>query len=169
MSARVYDGMKEADSAAIWVMQGWLFYSDRKFWKQPQVEALLKAVPNDKMIVLDLAAEIYPVWKQTDAFYGKPWIWNMVNNFGGNTNLFGRMETVAADPAKALNDPNSGKMKGIGLTMEGIEQNPVMYELMTDNTWRNKSNDLDEWLPEYIINRYGAKRYSCVKSMGCIA
>lgn len=164
LSAKVYDGMKEADSAAIWVMQGWLFYSDRKFWKQPQVEALLKAVPDDKMIVLDLAAEIYPVWKQTNAFYGKPWIWNMVNNFGGNTNLFGRMETVAVEPAKALNDPNSGKMKGIGLTMEAIEQNPVMYELMADNTWKNESINLDKWLPEYILNRYGVKDIHALKA-----
>jgi len=164
LSAKVYDGMKAADSAAIWVMQGWLFYSDRKFWKQPQTEALLKAVPNDKMIVLDLAAEIYPVWKQTDAFYGKPWIWNMVNNFGGNTNLFGRIETVAIDPAKALNDPKSGNMKGIGLTMEGIEQNPVMYELMADNTWRNKSIELNKWLPEYLLNRYGVKNIHVLKA-----
>ena len=164
LSAKVYDGMKDADSAAIWVMQGWLFFSDRKFWKQPQTEALLKAVPNDKMIVLDLAAEIYPVWKQTDAFYGKPWIWNMVNNFGGNTNLFGRIETVATDPAKALNDPKSGNMKGIGLTMEAIEQNPVIYELMADNTWRNKSIDLNKWLPEYLGNRYGVKDIHALKA-----
>ena len=102
LSARVYEGMRQADTAAVWVMQGWLFYSDRKFWKEPQTEALLKAVPDDKMIILDLATEIEPVWKRTDAFYGKPWIWNMLNNFGGNTNLFGRMETVAHEPAKAL-------------------------------------------------------------------
>jgi alpha-N-acetylglucosaminidase len=104
LSARVYEGMRQADTAAVWVMQGWLFYSDRKFWKEAQTEALLKAVPNDKMILLDLATEIEPVWKRTEAFYGKPWIWNMLHNFGGNTNLFGRMETVATEPANALND-----------------------------------------------------------------
>ena len=164
LSAKVYDGMKDADSAAIWVMQGWLFFSDKKFWKQPQTEALLKAVPNDKMIVLDLATEIEPVWKRTDAFYGKPWIWNMLNNFGGNTNLFGRIETVAKEPAAALNDSKSGKMKGIGLTMEAIEQNPVMYELMTDNTWRNESINLDEWIPAYIQNRYGVKDSHALKA-----
>ncbi|MDP4285056.1 MAG: alpha-N-acetylglucosaminidase [Bacteroidota bacterium] len=164
LSAKVYGGMREADSAAIWVMQGWLFFSDKKFWKEPQTEALLKAVPDDKMIVLDLATEIEPVWKRTSAFYGKPWIWNMLNNFGGNTNLFGRIETVASQPAKALNDPASGNMKGIGLTMEAIEQNPVMYELMTDNTWRNESIDLDEWLPKYIFNRYGVSDKHALKA-----
>lgn len=155
LSAKVYEGMHRADTSAIWVMQAWLFYSDRKFWKQPQTEALLKAVPNNKMILLDLATEIEPVWKRTEAFYGKPWIWNMLNNFGANTNLFGRMETVATAPAQALHDNKNGKLKGIGLTMEGIEQNPVMYELMMDNVWRNDSINLNEWLSKYIRNRYG--------------
>ncbi|WEK35367.1 MAG: alpha-N-acetylglucosaminidase [Candidatus Pseudobacter hemicellulosilyticus] len=155
LTARIYDGMHQADTAAVWVMQGWLFYSDRKFWKQPQTEALLKAVPDDKMIILDLATEIEPVWKRTESFYGKPWIWNMLHNFGGNNNLFGRMEAVASEPAKALNNPASGKLQGIGLTMEGIEQNPVMYELMTEHTWRNSPIDLNQWLPRYVRNRYG--------------
>jgi alpha-N-acetylglucosaminidase len=48
-------------------------------------------------------------------------------------------------------------MKGIGLTMEAIEQNPVLYELMTDHTWRNDPIDLDVWLPEYVQDRYGSK------------
>jgi alpha-N-acetylglucosaminidase len=156
LSEKVYEGMRDADADAVWVMQGWLFYSDRKFWKAPQTEGLLKAVPNDKMIILDLATEIEPVWKRTDAFYGKPWIWNMLNNFGGNTNLFGRMETVAVEPANALADAHKGDLRGIGLTMEGIEQNPVMYELMTDHTWRNEPIAVNEWLPNYVRNRYGA-------------
>jgi alpha-N-acetylglucosaminidase len=157
LSARVYEGMRQADTAAVWVMQGWLFYSDRKFWKEPQTEALLKAVPNDKMILLDLATEIEPVWKRTEAFYGKPWIWNMLHNFGGNTNLFGRMETVATEPANALNDTKSGNLVGIGLTMEGIEQNPVMYELMTSHTWQSDPVNLNVWLPQFVFNRYGVK------------
>ncbi|HJV76866.1 MAG TPA: alpha-N-acetylglucosaminidase [Paludibacter sp.] len=155
LSARVYDGMSQADPKAVWVMQGWLFYSDRKFWGAPQIKALLDAVPNDKMIILDLATEIEPVWKRTEAFYGKPWIWNMLHNFGGNISLFGRMETVASQSAAALNDAHSGKLKGIGLTMEAIEQTPVLYELMTANTWRTTPISLDLWLSQYIRNRYG--------------
>lgn len=164
LSARVYEGMRQADTSATWVMQGWLFYSDRKFWKEKQTEALLNAVPNDKMIILDLATEIEPVWKRTNAFYGKPWIWNMLNNFGGNTNLFGRLETVATEPANALNDSNRGNMVGIGLTMEGIEQNPVMYELMTSHTWENKPINLDVWLPQFVFNRYGVKNDDALKA-----
>nr|WP_319998717.1 alpha-N-acetylglucosaminidase [uncultured Draconibacterium sp.] len=155
LSSKVFEGMKAADPDAVWVMQGWLFYSHRDFWKEPQIKGLLGAVPDDRMIILDLASEIEPIWKRTEAFYGKQWIWNMLHNFGGNISMFGRIENVATHPAEALNDSTSGKMKGIGLTMEGIEQNPVLYELMTDNTWRNTPIDLTEWLKNYIENRYG--------------
>ena len=155
LSGRLYKSMVEADPESVWVMQGWLFYSDRKFWKSPQIKALLDAVPNEHMILLDLAAEIEPVWKRTNAFYGKPWIWNMVHNFGGNISMFGRMDGVAAGPAVALHDSASGNMVGIGLTMEGIEQNPVMYELLTQQVWQNESVDLNKWLEFYTVNRYG--------------
>lgn len=168
LSARVYEGMHQADTAAVWVMQGWLFYSDRKFWKEKQTEALLNAVPNNKMIILDLATEIEPVWKRTEAFYGKPWIWNMLNNFGGNTNLFGRMETVATEPANALHDSKRGKLVGIGLTMEGIEQNPAMYELMTSHTWSDEAINIENWLPHYVFNRYGVRNDDALKAWGIL-
>ncbi|WP_081810469.1 alpha-N-acetylglucosaminidase [Flavobacterium daejeonense] len=155
LSKKIFEGMKSADEKAVWVMQGWLFYSHREFWEAPQIKGLLDAVPDDRMIILDLAAEIEPIWKRTEAFYGKQWIWNMLHNFGGNISMFGRIEAVANEPAKALKDPNSGKLKGIGLTMEAIEQNPVLYELMTDNTWRDTPIDLNFWLQKYTLNRYG--------------
>ncbi|GAB3365141.1 alpha-N-acetylglucosaminidase [Arachidicoccus ginsenosidivorans] len=164
LSRKIYEGMQKADSAAVWVMQGWLFFSDRHFWQAPQTKALLEAVPDDKMIILDLATEIEPVWKRTEAFYGKPWIWNMLNNFGGNNNLFGRMETVATQPAAALNSADKGRLSGIGLTMEATNQNPVIYELMMDNTWRGAPIDLDQWLNTYIRNRYGVVSKHALKA-----
>jgi alpha-N-acetylglucosaminidase len=164
LSSRVYQAMSSADPKAVWVMQGWLFYSDRKFWKTPQIKALLQAVPNDHMIMLDLATEIEPVWKRTEAYYGKPWIWNMLHNFGGNIGMFGRIEGVANGPALALKDTASGKLAGIGLTMEGIEQNPVLYELMTSNTWQSEPINLDNWLRSYILNRYGSVNEHTIKA-----
>jgi alpha-N-acetylglucosaminidase len=46
-------------------------------------------------------------------------------------------------------------MAGIGLTMEAIAQNPVIYELMMTHAWRDSVIDLDRWLPAYARNRYG--------------
>lgn len=110
------------------------------------MRALFDAVPEDRLVVLDLDSEIYPVWQRTEAFYGEQWIWNMLHNFGGRVSLYGVMERVANDPAAALRSPNAGKMRGIGLTMEAIEQNPAIYALMLENVWRDTPIQLDEWL-----------------------
>ncbi|ASU36370.1 alpha-N-acetylglucosaminidase [Mucilaginibacter xinganensis] len=157
MSKKVFRSMTVADPKAVWVMQGWMFHYNNKFWQPQQIKALLNAIPNDQMIILDLYSDAHPVWNRTDAYYGKPWIWNMLQNFGGNISLFGRMRHVAADPAIALHDPESKNMMGIGLAPEGIEQNPALFELMLENVWRNTPIDADEWVKDYARRRYGQK------------
>ena len=46
------------------------------------------------MIVLDLFAEIYPMYSKTESFYGQPYIWCMLHDFGGVMELYGDMEDV---------------------------------------------------------------------------
>jgi alpha-N-acetylglucosaminidase len=43
------------------------------------------------------------------------------------------MDTVAQAPAWAWSQ--SPTMSGLGLTQEGLEQNPVMADLLADNLW----------------------------------
>lgn len=155
ISAKVYSAMKEVDPEAVWVMQGWLFYHEREFWGQKEIQSLLGAVPDDNMIILDLWSERYPVWKRTDAYYGKPWIWCMLHNFGQNITMSGNLTSVANDPSAAYADPSSGKMSGIGLTMEGIGHTPMVYAMMLENVWRDEPIDKDEFIPAYLENRYG--------------
>ncbi|MDR3713222.1 MAG: alpha-N-acetylglucosaminidase TIM-barrel domain-containing protein [Puia sp.] len=155
MSKKVFASMALADPKAVWVMQGWMFHYNASFWKPAQIQGLLNAVPDDHMIVLDLYSESHPVWNRTSSYYGKPWIWNMLHNFGGNISLWGRMSHVAADPSAALHDPASGKMVGIGLTPEGIEQNPALYQLMLENVWQDRPVGLAGWLRQYARERYG--------------
>lgn len=163
VSWKVYQSMAAADPKAVWIMQGWMFQHQEKFWQPTQIKALLNAVPNDKMIILDLWSERKPVWNKTEAYYGKPWIWCMLHNFGGNTSLYGRMHNVANDPAATLHNPKAGQLSGIGLTPEGIEQNPVMYDLMLENVWRDQPIALDDWLKNYAFRRYG-KRNAAVEN-----
>lgn len=164
ISRKVYESMAIADPQAVWVMQGWLFYFDRKFWQETEIQALLGAVPDDRMIILDLWSERFPIWNRTEAYYGKPWIWNMLHNFGQNITLSGRMRSVSQDPANALNNPASGQMVGIGLTMEGLNQNPVMYDLMLENVWRDTPINLEQWLENYALRRYGKKNEDAEKA-----
>lgn len=156
MSKQVYQAMAAGDAQAKWIMQGWLFHFQSSFWKPTQIKALLNAVPDDRMIILDLWSENNPVWNKTEAYYGKPWIWCMLHNFGGNISMYGRMDEVAGTPASLLGQPQAGQLSGIGLTPEAIEQNPVMYALMLENVWRDQPIDLDSWIKNYARRRYGA-------------
>lgn len=155
MSKKIFQSMAGSDPQAVWVMMGWMFSYNERYWQPKQMQSLLNAIPNDKMIILDLFSEAHPVWNRTNAFYNKPWIWNMLSNFGDNSTLFGRMRHIACDPALALHDPESGNMTGIGITAEGIEQNPALFQLMTENIWCSEPIDLDIWLRNYAQNRYG--------------
>ena len=43
----------------------------------------------------------------------------------------------------------------MGIAPEGIDQNPMMYDLVTEMGWRTEIN-LEEWLAEYLRRRYGS-------------
>ena len=45
---------------------------------------------------------------------------------------------------------------GWSLNPEGIENNEVVYELLTDLGWQADAIDLDRWLERYCLARYGA-------------
>ncbi|XP_035260693.1 alpha-N-acetylglucosaminidase [Anguilla anguilla] len=154
VSSSVYSAMTSVDPQAIWLMQGWLFVHDVVFWKPAQIKALLHGVPIGRMIVLDLFAETAPAFSSTQSFYGQPFIWCMLHNFGGNSGLFGTVESINMGPFEALQYPNS-TLVGLGMAPEGIEQNPVVYELMSELAWRKEPVNLGKWVSLYAARRYG--------------
>lgn len=155
ISKSIVGAMSAADPKAIWIMQGWPFYNQRKFWNAPQIEALLNAVPNDKMILLDLFSEVSPLWEQTNGYYGKPWVWCMLLNFGGNIQIQGPLQKVNRGPSEARFHPKGRKISGLGMTMEGFGVNTIMFDLLTEMTWRTEPVNLDDWVLGYTRYRYG--------------
>lgn len=55
-------------------------------------------------------------------------------------------------------------MIGTGLTPEGINQNYVIYDLMTESAWRTEPTDLNEWFNNYTIRRYGINNVHLIKA-----
>ncbi|OAY83861.1 Alpha-N-acetylglucosaminidase [Ananas comosus] len=143
LGAAIYQGMQSGDDAAIWLMQGWLFSYD-PFWQPPQMKALLHSVPIGQMVVLDLYAEVKPMWISSEQFYGVPYIWKvlecMLHNFAANIEMYGILDVIASGPIEARLSHNS-TMVGVGMCMEGIEQNPIVYDLMSEMAFRQKQVD----------------------------
>jgi alpha-N-acetylglucosaminidase len=158
MSKSVYQSMADEDPKAVWVMQAWfLYYSIDNFWQEPQVRALLGGVPNDKMMILDLYGEVNPVWKKQSAFFGKPWIWNVLHNFGGRTSMSGKLQDMSSNLKDAINSPARGDFSGIGMAMEYFGNNPVVEEFVMSMVWEKQIPDAKEWIGSYVTNRYGKK------------
>ncbi|KAK9834371.1 hypothetical protein WJX84_011165 [Apatococcus fuscideae] len=151
-SRGVYEAMQAGDDSAVWIQQAWLFYSDQAFWQPAQIQALLEGVPRERLVMLDLFAEVFPLWNRTEAFQGVPFIWCMLHNFGGNLEMYGNLRAVAKGPADALQELN---MLGIGMCPEGIETNPVVYDLMPEWAYRKEPVKLDAWTEDYAVRRYG--------------
>ena len=156
VSKVVSNSMIQGDSLAVNVMQAWLFLHE-KFWNQERIKAYLEGVPNDRMILLDLFATAKPQWKKTEAFYGKPWIWCMLHNWGGKMGMYGRTNAITKELPALQNSPESGNLVGIGLTPEGLMTNPFVYDLMSEMAWHNETVDVEEWAMNYISRRYGKK------------
>ena len=113
-----------------------VFYAG--FWTNERIKAYLSGVPNDDMIILDLSSEQAPVWSNTQSFFGKPFIWCMLHNYGGIRGIYGNLTTIGNDPIDARLT-NGSTMVGVGMTPEAIEHNPIMYDLMVSTCLENKS------------------------------
>jgi len=158
MGKAVYGAMATADPEATWVMQGWLFVNNPEFWKPPQAAALLGGVPDERMLVLDLFCEAQPAWGKTEAFYGKPWAWCIIQDFGNQVSLHGGLPQISEGLSSAAVSPERGKLAGAGFIMEGLGNNPVVYNLMSRMMWRPEPPDLEQWVRGYAGRRYGMRR-----------
>ena len=96
-------------------------------------QALVSGVPKGALVMLDLYAEVFPLWKAIEGFYGADFIFCMLHNFGGNLEMYGALPAVAAAPAEPMQKRD---MIGVGMCPEGIEQNPVVYDLMAEWAFR---------------------------------
>ncbi|XP_047998662.1 alpha-N-acetylglucosaminidase [Leguminivora glycinivorella] len=150
----IYTTLKESDNNAVWLVQNWMFVHDPILWPMDRVKAFLTAVPSGRMLVLDLQSEQWPQYDLYEQYFGQPFVWCMLHNFGGTLGMFGNMKTINADVYTARSKTNS-TMIGVGLTPEGINQNYVVYELMLESAWRREPVDLNTWIAAYAERRYG--------------
>lgn len=161
----IYSSLREANPDAVWVMQGWTIGYQRYAWGNGIFEALVKNVPDDRFLMLDMATDYNRTfwqssynWDFYEGFYGKPWVWSVIPNMGGKTAYTGVMDYYANGRLDAQHSPNRGNLVGYGIAAEGIENNEMLYELISDAGWMaaTDSLDLECWMEDYFACRYGS-------------
>ena len=156
VSKTIYGSLKASDPQSQWLQMTWIFYFMRDKWTNPRIKAYLNAVPQDKMILLDYFCDNTEVWKVTDKFFGQPYIWCYLGNFGSNTMIVGDIDTVEKRMENTF--VNGGKnMWGIGSTLEGFGVNPVVYEYVLEKAWADGPVNTDKWVDDWAIRRMGKK------------
>lgn len=150
---KVKDSLKSADPNAVWMMQGWLFYSNREFWTNERAGAYLSGIENPgDMLILDLWSESEPQWQRTKSYWGKNWIWCQLHDYGQNMGMYGQIENVTVSSMQALNE--SKGLVGFGLTPEGQEGNEIVYDLLLDQAWNPVPIDAAAYIKPWVKARY---------------
>ena len=154
VGASIMQAMKKANPEATWVIQA---------WQDNPRETMIDTLDAGNLLVLDLYSEKRPQWGDPSSEwyrekgFGKhDWLYCMLLNFGGNVGLHGRMEQLVNGYYDACAHVNGRTLRGVGATPEGIENNPVMFELLYELPWRTERFTSDEWLQGYLKARYGA-------------
>lgn len=149
----IMNAMKRANKEATWVIQA---------WQANPRPIMIESLNRGDLLILDLYSESRPMWGADwsvwyrEKGYGKhEWVFNMLLNFGGRTGMHGKMSHLVDTYYDAKGHHSGKTMKGVGTTMEAIENNPVMFELLYELPWRKSKFDVDEWLRGYTIARYG--------------
>ena len=157
MSRTVLSSLTGADPEGKWVLQTWPFTYQTQFWTPERLKAYLDGVPDDRMIALELMGESWERtgWYRHNNWYGKPWIWSVISSFGDVVSMFGGLTGIADNFERAYVSPEKGNLCGIGLMMEGLDYNPVIYDYVAGLIWDPRQDDLSRWKEKYLLSRYG--------------
>ena len=161
VSENIYRTLQQSDPEAHWLQMSWVFYYKRKQWTPERLKAYLTAVPQDSLMLLDYFCEKTEVWRNTidsvtaphTGFYGQPFIWCYLGNFGGNTMLVGDLYEIEKKLKSALRESDRNLI-GVGSTLEGFDCSPQTYEFLFASVWGLSARDfVDQWADM----RYGKK------------
>ena len=142
----ILKSMRDADPKAKWIMQSWSLR-----------EQILRAVPRDDVMVLDLNAS--RSWRHKP-FWGRDTVWGMFNDMGGRTFMRGSLGRMLSTPSRR----RPKNLIGMGMFDEAIEKNPIMFEAFFENAWRSKAANYQKWVNNYVTRRYGANNADAKKA-----
>ena len=152
----IYESLTAVDPEAEWLQMAWFLYYQRKDYTRERTRAMLTGVPQGKMTMLDYYCEYKEMWREHDGFYGQPFIWCYLGNFGGNTNVQGRVKEAGARIERALTECGDN-LVGIGSTLEGLDVQQFPYEYILEKAWNFAKTN------EQVINEL-ADRHAGVES-----
>ncbi len=153
VSEHIYSSLEAADPQARWLQMSWVFYYKRKSWTTERLNAYLTAVPQDRLVLLDYFCENTEVWRTCDGFFGQPYVWCYLGNFGGNTTLVGDIHKLDALLTATMADAGDN-FTGVGSTLESFDVSPQIFEYLLERPWMPEG-DVEGWTRDWARTRFG--------------
>ncbi|KAG1734580.1 glycoside hydrolase family 89 protein [Suillus lakei] len=125
VTSATFASLRAADPEAIWLMQGWLFFSDETFWTAERVQA-----------------EAQPQWERLGSYYGKQWVWCELHDYGGNMGFEGNFVNVTAEPLRCSD---------IAWFLYG---NEIIYDVLLDQAWSPTAINRTSYVSSWVSRRY---------------
>ena len=163
-SSSIYNAMAagiEPGNKAVWLAQAWMWESRPKIWGDVQIEAFLNGPPLGNLVMLDLYAEVRPIYSRTKGFFSHPWLFSTIFNFGGRSGLYGRLgnpnNQAVSDAVEIAIVANrtlgsSPGLVGLGAAPEAIETDPIMYDILFESAWVTVT-DKDAWVEQWATQQ----------------
>lgn len=140
--------MSEHFPKSTWVLQGW--------GGNPSSE-LLSQLDKNQTLVQELFGENTALWRQRQGYENTPFLWCSVTNFGGKNGLNGKLQRFADEIHAVRNSSYAPLAKGIGIMPEGLNNNPVVYDLLLNLAWQTEKVTVNQWIENFVLARYGKK------------
>ena len=150
----VQKAMQDAAPGSIWFLQAWA--------DNPKPE-LLRGTDPKHTVILALEKNLSADQKLSHHYHGRSYVWCELANFGGNHGLFGGFGILE----KAAG--NADGASGFGLLSEGIETNPLYYELFFERINNRSVINRDDFLRRTALSRYGSNAPELVESLKLLA
>lgn len=142
ISSKMYESINNVDPGAEWIQMGWMFLNNQGVWTDERIQAYINACPLGKVKILDYRGECNEAWERTGKFFGAPFIWCYLGNFGGNHNIEGSPRDIQSRIAKVF--AQAENCSGIGCVPEGLDVNQEIYEYVFENAWSFRK-PVEDW------------------------
>jgi alpha-N-acetylglucosaminidase len=144
--SKIQQAMQKAVPGSTWVLQGWMDNPSPK---------MLQGLDKDQTLVIDLFCETNKTWQIRKGFDGCRWLFCTIDNFGGRTGLYGKIDSTTMSLDEARKSAYGQRLEGIGVIPEAIHLNPFIFEYIFELGWRDQLPVPEKWAQDYTTFRYG--------------
>jgi len=153
MGQAIWHCMENSSPESVWVTSSWKNY--------PNI-AMVDGLPAEKVLILDYESESRPKWGDYDSpdysaegYIYHNWIFCQKLDFGGRNGMYGKMQRLINSYFLAKKENAGRNLAGVGATMDGVGNNPVMWELLFELPWRRGKFLAYDWIKQFVHARYG--------------